>query len=126
MWQFFLWSELMTSPRADSDRLIAFPSSNLRPNAFVFRTRSLPPRSTIHILFVILRLMLASKEVINMRVMLQGADGSYERQKFRVSRIFLPIITSQTLVASCPKLKDSLCFKNYASVSKLLPQVLSS
>lgn len=99
----------MTSPRADSDRLIAFPSSNLRPIAFVFRTRSLPPRSTIHILFVILRLVLASKQVINMRVMLQGAntrDTNLEPQK-----IFLPIVTSQTLVAQCSKLKDSLCFK---------------
>ena len=34
--------------RADSDRLIAFPSSSVRPVAPVLRRRSLPPRSTIH------------------------------------------------------------------------------
>lgn len=59
----------MTSPRAESDSLIAFPSSNLLPRAFVFSTRSLSPRSTIHILFVSLCFSVASKQVINMRIM---------------------------------------------------------
>ena len=77
----------MTSPRAESDRLIAFPSSNLLPHAFVFSTRSLPPRSTIHILFVILRLSLASKQVIDMRIMLRGADMG-ETQNLESQRSF--------------------------------------
>lgn len=63
----------MTCPSAESDRLMAFPSSSLLPDAFVFSTRSLPPRSTIHILFVSLRLSGASEQVIVMRIMLQGA-----------------------------------------------------
>lgn len=67
----------MTSPRAESERLIAFPSSNLLPSAFVFRTRSLPPRSIIHSLFVNLLRLLALKLEIDMRIMLYGEDGIY-------------------------------------------------
>lgn len=64
----------MTSPREESERLIAFPSSNLLPSAFVFRTRSLPPRSTIHSLFVNLLRLPALMLEIYMRIMLHGAD----------------------------------------------------
>lgn len=49
---------------------MAFPSSSLLPRAFVFSTRSLPPRSTNQILFFSRRLSGASKQVIDMRIML--------------------------------------------------------
>ncbi|KAJ7009385.1 hypothetical protein NC653_000149 [Populus alba x Populus x berolinensis] len=55
---------LITSPRAESDRLMAFPSSSLLPHALVFNTRSLPPRSTNHNLFVSRRLSAASKQLV--------------------------------------------------------------
>lgn len=38
----------MTSPRADRERFMALPSSIVNPDAPVFSSRSLPPRSTSH------------------------------------------------------------------------------
>lgn len=60
----------MTSPREESDKLMAFPSSSLLPHAFVFNKRSLPPRSTNQTLFVSRRLSGAPLHVIDMRIKL--------------------------------------------------------
>lgn len=51
-WPFFLLRDAITSPRAERDRFMALPSSRVSPVAPVFKTRSLPPRSTIHSLLV--------------------------------------------------------------------------
>lgn len=70
----------MTSPNTESERLIAFPSLDLLPDAFVFRTRSLTPKSTIQSLFVNSRLSAASKQVIDMRIMLQRTNNFLQIQ----------------------------------------------
>jgi hypothetical protein len=53
----------MTSPKADNETLMAFPSSRVSPCAFVFDNRSLPPRSTSQSLLVVANLWLSNTYV---------------------------------------------------------------
>ena len=78
----FPFEEHLLHIEEQKDKLMAFPSSSLLPHVFVFITRSLPPWSTNQILFVSCRLSGASKQVIEMRIMLRGTtDTTYLKQE---------------------------------------------